>query len=373
MPTMRFVKALYEVQAEDQRQAGEEIAWGQSVGNPYIRAIGDSPKLIAKHKARILKQEGGRMLVGYPLRNFGIQDGANYLLSVLMGGQCDIDNIRGCRLVELEMPELLKKRYLGPRYGMQGIRKMTGAYDRPLIGAIVKPKIGLTPVEVAKVAVELAEGGADFIKEDEILSNQSWSPFLKRVKEVSEALKGSKVVYAPCITSDPDRILRRAYYAESMGMKAVHFNLWAGLGMYATLRRKTNLALFFQKSGDKVWTTGAYSIDYAVICQLINLIGCDFAHVGMYGGYMSEQVGVIAKRISALGQTIPSFSCGAHPGLVRKLVSQFGNDIMITAGGSVHGHGMGCRAGVKAFRDAIGGYTQPSRELAWAIKKWGIS
>ena len=92
----------------------------------------------------------------------------------------------------------------------------------------------------------------------------------------------------------------------------------------------------------------------------------------MFGGYLSEPVGEIKGRIQAMGTTVPSFSCGAHPGLVGKLRSLFGDDIMITSGGNIHGHPMGVKAGVKAFRQALDGYVNPPSELARAIQLWGV-
>lgn len=287
------------------------------------------------------------MDIYYPKRNFS-REGANYLLSVLMGGQMDIDIIHRCRLVDIDLTAF-SARWTGPRFGMTGIRKILGVHGRPLFGGIVKPKIGLTPQQVADVCKEMADGGIDFIKEDEILADQEWCPLRQRVPLVAKALQGYRVIYAPCITGDGREILRKARVAREFGATGIHLNIWCGLGAYVEMRKLINLPLFFQKSGDKVWTTGPFSIDFKVICKLINRIGCDFAHVGMWGGYMAEGYEELKMRIQALGNTVPSFSCGVRPEHVGKIRKLFGNDLMISSGGYLAGHPKGVSAAVREF------------------------
>jgi ribulose-bisphosphate carboxylase large chain len=373
-----MLKAIYELKSPQLEKAAHALAVGQSVGNPYIRNSRESPELVKKHGATVESIVGNRVTVGFPAVNFGPRDGIAYLMSVLMGGQMDIDLIESCRLLDIEFGPLLQ-RFPGPRFGLDQIRKMTGARDRPLIGGIVKPKIGLTPEQLAEVCYEMADGGLDFIKEDEILGDPPWCPLKKRVPAVAEALKRFKTLYAPCITADGDEVIRRAKLVKSLGATAVHVNLWAGLGSYLKIREKVDIPIFFQKSGDKLLTTGAFSMEFSLLCKLIRLIGCDFTHVGMWGGYMSESEAELLERLQALQgpwcefpKVIPSFSCGAHPGMVQALVKRFGKDIMVSAGGAIHGHPMGTRAGAKAFRQAIVNRTPVPAELAAAISEWGM-
>ena len=371
-----MLKAIYELKSPDIEKAAHAIAVGQSVGNPYVRNSRETKALVKKHAATVESIEGGKVTVRFPAVNFGPRDGISFMMSVLMGGQMDIDLIEGCKLLDVEFGPLLR-RFSGPRFGLEQIRQMTGAVDRPLIGGIVKPKIGLTPDGLAEVCREMAEGGVDFIKEDEILGDPSWCP-RKRVPAVAEALKGFRTLYAPCITADGDEVVRRARLAKSLGATAVHVNLWSGLGSYARIREKVEIPIFFQKSGDKVFTTGHHSLQFSLLCKLIRLIGCDFTHVGMWGGYMSEPEVELRERLYALQgpwcelpRVVPSFSCGAHPGMVQALVKRFGNDIMVTSGGAIHGHPLGTRAGAMAFRQALSASTPPP-ELAAAIEEWGL-
>mgnify|MGYP001612480734 FL=1 len=343
----QWVRARYELKTDDFEKAAIAIVRGQTIGNPSIRAGYESEELVKKHLARYKKTDSGACEVYFPKRNFG-HEGVNYLLSVLMGGQCDIDLIQECRLVDLDISAL--DSFRKPRYGVKGIRDLIKVYDRPLIGGIIKPKIGMTPQQVADVCYQMADGGIDFIKEDEILADQAWCPMSERIPMVAKALSKYRVIYAPCITADGKEVLRKARKAVDLGATAVHLNIWCSLGAYQELRRRVNIPIFFQKSGDKVWTTGPYSIDFKVICKLVNAIGCDFAHVGMWGGYMAEQVGELKERILALGNTLPSFSCGVRPEHVPKLRTLFGNDIMISSGGYIGGHPAGVTEAVKEFR-----------------------
>ena len=368
MAVAGHIKATYYVEATDTLQAAHDLAYGQSIGNPYIRTVYDSKleKYIPEYKA-----EGRTVTVLFPRRNFSKRDGINYLMSVLMGGQMDIGLIKACILADLELGTY-EKSFPRPRFGVAGIKKLLGVQGRPLFGGIVKPKIGLSVAQLVEVVKEMADGGCDFIKEDEILGNPPLCPFKKRVEAVVKAIKGYKVLYAPCITGDGSEIWKKARMAKDLGAGAVHLNIWCGFGAYREIRERVDLPLFFQKSGDRLWTTGPFSIAPKVLYKIVNLIGCDFAHVGMFGGYLSESVGSLREKIYSMGVTTPSFSCGAHPGLVGKLRYLFGDDIMITSGGAIHGHPLGIHAGVRAFHQALKGYDNPPAELKRAIELWGV-
>jgi ribulose-bisphosphate carboxylase large chain len=344
----QFVTATYHVRAKNMAKAVRDICIGQTIGNPDIRTPLDDQlrEFIARGTHR-----GNRVTIRFPAQIFS-HSGISHILSVVMGGQLDIDHIRECRLIDLDL-SAIEDNFPKPRFGIQGIRDILQAYDRPLIGGIIKPKIGLSAQAFAEICRQMAKGGVDFIKEDEILNDQSFSRFSERIKIIGDALGEFRLIYAPCITGDGNEAIEKAQLAAELGLKAVHMNIWSGFGTFHAIRKLVNIAIFFQKSGDKVFTTGPNAVEFQVLCRIINLIGCDFSHVGMHGGYLNESAAVLRGRIKALGNTLPSFSCGAHPGLVKKLQKTFGNDIMISAGGSIHGHKDGVEAGARAFRDAL--------------------
>ena len=86
----------------------------------------------------------------------------------------DIDIFHKCRLVDIDFPEEVLKYYLKPKYGISGLRKVSGQANKPFSGAIIKPKTGMSPKVLLEMIKELIDGGVDFIKEDEILSNPSF-------------------------------------------------------------------------------------------------------------------------------------------------------------------------------------------------------
>ena len=218
----------------------------------------------------------------------------------------------------------------------------------------------MSPSDLRRVCVDLVKGGVDFIKEDEILGNPRFCRFEERVKVVADAVneeaakQGREVFYAPCINSDYPYFLERAKTAEALGAKAVHLNIWAGFPAFRSLRDlDLNIAIFFQKSGDKVLSCvdHRYSINWIVVADLARMMGADFIHAGMWGGYLSDPEDVLNAVLHTLRvkrtfkKTIPSLSCGSHPGLVVSTVKHFGTELMLTSGGAIHGHPDGDRRG----------------------------
>jgi len=320
----------------------------------------------------------GEVKIGFPIINTNWEeDGISHLLCQLMGGQVDIDTFDSCRLLKIEFPEELNKYFLGPAHGISGIRKFIGKHNKPLSGAIVKPKTGISPETLLEMVKELVDGGCDFIKEDEILSNPSFCPLSKRVPLISNWInnQSKKVIYAVCINGDHDHILKRALMVKEMGGNAIHINHWSGLGVYNAVRKmNSDLFIHFQKSGDKVYTDKRHNfgIDWNVLCQLAGLMGVDTIHAGMWGGYLSDDEKELKQVITTLHShnVMPALSCGMHPGLVQANIRQFGNDFIANVGGAIHGHPMGTLAGAKAMRQAI----DKNHEIEYeqAIAKWGL-
>lgn len=375
------VVATYRIRSRNLEKAAEAIAIGQSIGNPNVRLDRETAEMWSRYgcEIRSLTSEGdgyGTAVIGYPAGNFTEGSFTHILMSV-MGGQLDIDIIEECRLIDLDLPPAIVAQYAGPANGIEGIRARLDAHDRPLVGGIVKPKTGLTVAQLVEICQQMADGGIDFIKEDEILGEIEVCPFEARVEAVMKALESYRVIFCPCVTAPVHRLAGAMETLRRQGSSGFHYNIWAGLDAYQyAVKLSGGMFAHYQKSGDRAMTDGRFSIDFTVWCKLTRLAGADFIHVGMVGGYLSEPVDVMAKRLEALQGPMgglkglmPSLSCGATPGMVEGLRGMFGNDIMVSSGGALHGHPQGTHAGAKAFRDAAEG--RSSRELDIAIETWG--
>ena len=348
------------------RDAGWNIAIGQSVGNPTIRSRWETDELFENHSCMILDSETnlkekkeGIVKIAFPISNLDFDtDGVSQLLCHIMGGQLDIDSITKCHILDIKFPKKVSDKFMYPKYGINGIRQYTKVYNKPILGGIIKPKVGVTPDVLLEMVKEMSEGGVNFIKEDEIMSNPSFCTIEERVPLIMDYLKNRNIIYAVCINSDAAHILNRVKLVHKLGGNAIHINFWSGLGTYKSVRElDLPIFLFFQKSGDKILTekTHSYHIDWKVICQLAAMEGVDFIHAGMWGGYMTQDEKYLKETLDILrtSNVMPSLSCGMHAGLIRSINNKFGIDYMANVGGAIHGHPGGTVSGVKALRQAI--------------------
>ena len=348
--------------------AGWSIAVGQSIGNPTKRSVWETDDMIENHCAKIMRSKDfekkkGRVTIAYPSANIDWEtDGIAHLLCMIQGGQVDIDTIRKCRVVDLEIhPQTIDTHFRKPKYGITGMREYTGNFGKPFFGGIVKPKTGITPQILLEMTKELVEGGVNFIKEDEILSNPNICRLEDRVELISNYLQDKRVVYCFCINSDPAHIENRARFVSQNGGNGVHINVWSGLGSYRTIRN-LDLPLFihYQKSGDKVITgkRNPFGIEWTVLCQIAAMSGVDTIHAGMWGGYLSDPEDEINAYMKVLhdGNVVPALSCGMTAELIPPIVEKFGVDWMANVGGAIHGHPDGTLAGARKIRDAIDAY-----------------
>jgi ribulose-bisphosphate carboxylase large chain len=382
----RYYIATYEMTSSaNLREAAWNLAIGQSVGNPSVRNEWETDDLFENHSCVIVEDEklllgktAGRVSIAFPVANTDWEtDGISHMLCQLMGGHVDIDIITKCRLVKLELPETVTKHFLGPKFGLSGFRELTGQYNKPLFGSIVKPKIGITPEVLLEMVKQMVDGGVDFIKEDEIMVNPVCAPLERRVDIIANYLakQSRKIVFCHTINCDPHVLVDRVKRVHALGGNGVHINVFSGYGSYNSIR-KLDLPLFlhFQSSGAKVNTdvNHRFSISWPVICQLATLMGVDTIQTGMVGGYSNDDPDEILECLKILrdGNTTPALSCGFHPGLVEKVTELVGVDYLANAGGAVHGHPNGTVSGAKAMRQAVD--KTHGEEYHTAIKKWGL-
>ncbi len=74
----------------------------------------------------------------------------------------------------------------GARFGVEGIRALTGAMG-PLILPVIKPQ-GSSAERLPEIAGLCARGGAHIVKEDHGLAGQPCAPFRERVPRIAEAV-----------------------------------------------------------------------------------------------------------------------------------------------------------------------------------------
>lgn len=382
-----FLVAYYLESKTNLKDAAWALALGQSVGNPHNRAEFETDELFRDHSCLILedpeelsKKNAGYVAIAFPEKNINFkEDGISSLLVQIMGGQCDIDIITKCVVKAVKLTHSMRKCLKGPFFGLDAMKIACNVPDNQvLLGGIVKPKVGLSPERHLELVKKYVDNGCNFIKEDEILSNQSFCPLEKRVELVANYIHSHspRVFYCVSVQADAPYLLQNVRKVADLGGNGVHVNFHCGLGSYKAIRdMDLPLLLHFQKSGDKILNckNHNYSIDQSVLFELAALCGCDTLHAGMIGGYMdndTEELKGIIKRLNTQN-AIPALSCGMHPGLVDYIKSVLGHsNWMANVGGAITSHPMGTAAGVKAMSQAVTG--QHDIEYHQAIEKWGL-
>lgn len=323
---------------EDVSKAAHNIAIGQSVGNPNIRSEIETSDNIKEMEAIVSSVEGNIVKIDFPLKAWEWPN-ISQLLCTIMGGQSDIEQVYKCRVIDIQGLPYLNN----PTLGMKAFKERVGAENRPLFGSIVKPKSGLTEDQLINIVEQMVDGGADFVKEDEIMADNKYLPLQKRVEIISDLLakKNSKMVYSYCVNADPIQLINNLDTVLDEGGDCVHINFWSGLGAYTT-SNTMGLITHYQRSGVRILTdtSNRFSISWPVLVKLGIMAGIDTMHVGMLGGYYpegeSETETLDAINQCELNDRVACLSCGMNPILALEIRDRIGNGWLANVGGWLH-------------------------------------
>ena len=319
------------------------------------------------------------------------------LLTTVFG---NISMMTDLKLLDLRFPQGLVKLLAGPRFGVRGIRELLGVTERPLLNTMIKPSTGLTPEQGAELLYRAALGGADIIKDDEVLSETEFSPALRRVELYMKSLlraekeTGDRKLYAVNITDEPERTLRRALAAVEAGANALMINfLTAGFGLVSSLARSSDLnlpILAHLDFGGALYASPLHGISSTLMYgKLARLAGIDLLTIPTpYGKFelsRRKYLGMVRNLRIPLyntNATFPVIGGAIKPGHLPMLFEDAGTDFVVGAGGAIYGHPMGAQAGARAFRQGIDLLMRDGSleaagtqhlELRKAIDAWGAS
>jgi ribulose-bisphosphate carboxylase large chain len=388
------------------RKAAEAVAAESSIGT--WTKLSTMEQRITEHlKPHIFWAKGHCVRIAYPDALFE-NNNVPQILSSIAGNVFGMKDVDALRLEDVDFPRAVLRAHHGPAFGVEGIRKIMRVKERPLVGTIVKPKIGLTTREHAHVMYEAYMGGCDIVKDDENLSNQTFNPFENRIvqgleaRDRAESETGEKKIYMPNITAETKEMLRRAQYVKDHGGEYVMIDLLTiGWSALQTLRNyDMGLVIHAHRAMHAALTRNkTHGISMLTIAKFARLIGVDQLHIGtvvgkMEGGeveveeiedemehrFMKPGAHVLREDWHEYKPVFAVCSGGLHPGHIPKLMKMLGNDIVIQLGGGIHGHPSGTRVGATAARQAVTAtmegrtlkeYAKNHPALKAALEKWG--
>lgn len=342
-----MIRVTYEV---DPPEAAETLALIESVG------CADGPEHV---RGRVVARDGNRAVLEFPESNWGAN--VTLLVSSLLAGEwADSAAFTRCRLVKAEWPSGLLP---GPAFEAPG---------EVLVGAIVKPSLGLSPGEFATIAAKLAAGGADLVKDDELLGDPGWCPLEDRVRAVAATLSAG-VQYAANVSGRVDSLVERAARAVELGAGAVMVNAFAqGLDAVRALREaELNVPIFAHRVGAALWARNrSIGIAPDVIAELIRLCGADYVQVGSFTGNLYDTPEEVRAEIEAchrpLGvpRAVAVLGGGVGPDNAAAQVEAAGTQsgLMVLLGSAVYGGGSP-EGAVRAAVESVRASSRPNNAL----------
>jgi ribulose-bisphosphate carboxylase large chain len=340
--------------------------------------------------------EEGLVRVAYPTALFEAGS-MPQILSCIAGNIMGMKAVETIRLADCKWPESLIKGFPGPQFGSSVKSELLDAAARPALATVPKPKVGLSTAEHARVGYEAWLGGVDLLKDDENLTDQEFNPFERRVTESleyadrAEAETGERKDYLVNVTAETDEMVRRAEFVADQGGRFVMVDvITTGWAAVQTLRRRTadlDLAIHAHRAMHAAFDRlPEHGVSMRVLAQIARLCGVDHIHTGTagFGKLENEDTpGInawLASDLHGMRDVLPVASGGLHPGIVDRVLEALGTDLMLQAGGGIHGHPDGTEAGARALRAAVDAYQQgvsleayaaDHEPLRVALAKWG--
>ncbi|GAB3601558.1 RuBisCO large subunit C-terminal-like domain-containing protein [Microbacterium tumbae] len=367
-------------------QAAEVLAGEQSTGT-FVRVERESDEVRARFAAQVesldeIPLTGASPLPGtvgdpaarrrallrlrFPLNNFGAS--LPNLMAAVAGNLFEIKELAAIKLIDLDLPPAFAERYPGPAFGVEGTRRLMSRPDGAMIGTIVKPSIGLTPEQLAELAGELAAAGVDFIKDDELQGNGPSAPLHARVAAVMPVLKrhadrtGVMPMYAFNITDDIGRLEENHDLVVAAGgtavMACVNLIGFAGLEF---LRRHAAVPIHGHRTMlGGIMRSGQLGIGFRAWQKIARLSGADHLHTNGISNKFYEtdaevldSIAAVREPLLGIAPTVPVLSSGQWGGLAHATYAAVGtSDVLVLAGGGIHGHPDGAAAGVESMRAA---------------------
>ena len=350
--------------------------------------------------------------IAYPIDIFDRGGNVQNILTFIVGNVFGMGEVDELKLLDVWFPPAMLKRHDGPTYTIHDMKKYLGIKNRPVLGTIIKPKIGLKPKEFAHVSYEFWKGGGDFVKFDEPQADQVFAPFNKTVDEITKVLEKvqketgkKKIISVNISASDFETMMKRAKYVQKKLGKYDHALLVDGItagwmGIQTAKRNFPKKFIHFHRAGHGAFTRpeNVFGFSVPVLTMFGRLSGASGIHTGTAGiGKMAggpEDVIAVHCALDKVSKGLfftqdwgkfppccPIASGGLNPTKLAAVMKAFGTtDFITTMGAGCHAHPGGTRKGATALVQAceayqkgktIQEYAKTHVELAQAIEKFG--
>lgn len=384
---MERITATYYIETPLDLEKSAQVLAGEQSSGTFIAVPGETAELKQRFAARVesiekldtatepaipgVKADGriyqrALIKVSWSIENFGYN--LPVLVSTLQGNLYELTQFTGLKLMDIEFPASYGQFFKGPRFGIKGCRELTSVQNRPLIGTIIKPSIGMSPQETAALVETLADAGIDFIKDDELLGSSANSPFADRVDAIMAVINahadrtGKKVMYAFNISDEIDQMHRNYEKIISAGGTCAMISLNSvGLAGAKKICDEGALAIHGHRNGwGMINRHPLLGIEFPAYQKLWRLAGVDQIHVNGIQNKFWESDDSVVRSIEACltpmfdgFSTLPVVSSGQWGGQAPETYRRTKTvDLLYMAGGGIMAHPDGPAGGVVALNQA---------------------
>jgi len=310
---------------------------------------------------------------------------ANMTASII-GNVFGFKAVKALRLEDMRIPFAYLKTFQGPATGVVVERERMDKFGRPLLGATVKPKLGLSGKNYGRVVFEGLKGGLDFLKDDENINSQAFMRWRERFLYCQEGIQRAaaatgevKGSYLNVTAGTMEAVYERAEYAKELGSIVIMIDLVMGytaIQSIAYWARNNDMILHLHRAGNSTYARQKnHGINFRVICKWMRMAGVDHIHAGtvvgklegdplMVKGFYHTLLDVktdvnlpqglfFAQDWASLRKCLPVASGGIHCGQMHQLLNYLGDDVVLQFGGGTIGHPDGIQAGATANRVAL--------------------